>query len=182
MLSDGLTLALAAFDRLVEGGAQLLILGAEHPEQTEAIEFAARKHRGAIVRVSNPDDGILRRAMASADAIVLPSAVRPDAKVLLQAMRYGAVPVAMACGGIHQVVPPIDKNGAEGIGFFFYEPSVDALISAVRAMDAARQSTTVWNAIVSRAMRLDSSWAASAASLEGAYASLVARKKQRPAA
>jgi starch synthase len=182
MLSDGLTLALAAFDRLVEGGAQLLILGAEHPEQTEAIEFAARKHRGAIVRVSDPDDGILRRAMASADAIVLPSAVRPDAKVLLQAMRYGAVPVAMACGGIHQVVPPIDKNGAEGIGFFFYEPSVDALISAVRAMDAARQSTTVWNAIVSRAMRLDSSWAASAASLEGVYASLVARKKQRPAA
>jgi len=182
MLSDGLEITLAAFDRLVESGAQLLILGTEQPAQTEAIEFACRKHRGNLVRISDPDESLLRRALASADAIVLPAAAKPDTQTLLQAMRYGVVPVAIACGGIHQIVPAIDKSGAEGIGFFFYESSVNAFVDAVRAMDAARQSSPLWNAIVARAMNLDHSWPASAAALESIYANLIAKKGRRSAA
>lgn len=182
MLPGGITLALEAFDRLVEAGAQLLILGAEPPSHTEAIEFATRKHAGAMVRIANPDDATYRRAIASSDAVLLPAPVQPDTRMLSQAMRYGSVPVAVACGGIHQVVPPVDKNASDGIGFFFYESSADALIDAIRAMDITRKSSPAWNALVSRTMNLDQSWNSSARKLDGIYSDLITRHNRRNAA
>lgn len=182
MLDDGLTLALAAFDRLVESGAQLLVLGDECPAQTEAIEFAIRKHKGALIRIADPDETTWRQAIAGADALLLTAPVQPDASMLLQALRYGTIPVVLATGGLHQVLPPIDKGGTEGIGFFFYEATADAVVDAIRAMNTARQKPTVWNKIVTRAMATDISWKKTAESLEKLYSHLLINRSLRSAA
>ncbi len=182
MLTDGIALALNAFDRLVEGGAQLLVLGLEQPEQVEAVEFAIRKHRGSLVRIASPTDPIWRQAIASADALLITAPLRPDTTMLTQALRYGAVSVALACGGLHQMVSPVDKGGSEGVGFFFYAATLNAAIDSIRAMDAVRTNPVIWNDIVDRAMEADVSWAATAQRLESVYTNLRARGNMRSAA
>ncbi len=182
MLTDGIELAIGAFDRLVEAGAQLLVLGPEHPEQTEAIEFAVRKHRGSLVRIASPTEPSWRQAIAAADALLITAPLRPDTAMLSQALRYGTIPVALACGGLHQIIPPVDKGGSEGVGFFFYAATINAAIDSIRAMDTVRANPPLWNAIVNRAMGVDISWAGTAQRLENLYNSLRARGNMRSAA
>lgn len=182
MLDDGLELALPAFDRLVECGAQLLVLGSANPGQHGALEFALRKHRGSLIHIPAPDEATWRKSIASANALLMPSPVRPDATMLTQALTYGTIPVALACGGLHQIASPADRGGREGVGFYFYDPTVNALVDAVRAMDACRNTPPLREGIISRAMETDTSWAATALGLQSVYSNLLMRSRKRRAA
>lgn len=173
MIEDGLVFALEAFDRLAECGTQLLILGHGQPGQAEALEFATRKHRGALVRIAECGEETWRRAIASADAMLLPAPVLPDASRLIQAARYGCPPVAVACGGLQEIVPPVSGSGLEGFGFFCHQPTTDGIIDSVRAMDAVRRQETVWNGLVARAMQTDASWTKGAHRLSALYQALI---------
>jgi 4-alpha-glucanotransferase len=71
-----------------------------------------------------------RRLYGASDMVVVPSRYEPCGLVQMIAMRYGAVPIVHATGGLLDTVR--DQTAGAGTGIVFTEPSVDALAAAIR--------------------------------------------------
>lgn len=171
MTDDGMTALLPALDRIVESGARLAILGRVSPANLATMEFARRRHAGRVAWLPDFDDETLRLALAGSDALLCPAPVSPDAEILRRALRYGALPICLGCGGLSSIAPAFPN----GYAFPFYVPTADALTDGVRAAAARHRDSAEWNAAVNRAMAADFSWTATAAATEALYAWLVGR-------
>lgn len=168
MTSDGLSLLLPALDRLMESGVRLALTGPVGENQRANLEFARRKHAGRFVWLPEIDDATLRLALAGSEALLLPATVAPDAVVIRRALRYGTLPLALTCGGLHALAPA-------GCIRPFYVSSSDALVDAVRHAHSLRAEVSVWTNLVDAAMSADFSWSATAAQTEALYAAVLAR-------
>lgn len=103
-----------------------------------------------------------RRIFAGADIILLPSKFEPGGIVVIEAMRYGAIPIVRATGGLVDVVEDFNIEKSTGNGFVFKEFSELSFYGAiVRALEIYRSPDT-WQALVARAMQADFSWKTSA--------------------
>ena len=83
----------------------------------------------------------------------MPSKFEPCGLVQIIAMRYGALPIVRATGGLKDTV----KEGETG--FVFEEYSAEALLAAVeRAVGRFGVENIQFRQMVARAMREDFSW------------------------
>ncbi len=96
------------------------------------------------------------RIYAGIDVFVMPSHFEPCGIGQMLAMRYGAIPVVRATGGLVDTVTP-------DVGFHFRDYHPSALDDALnRALNIYRNNKDVWLARQKRAMLTDLSWAQSA--------------------
>jgi starch synthase len=152
-------------DELDTLDAYLVCLGAGDAIYERALEqMAARHPRRAAVRIgySNP---LSHKIEAGADAFVMPSRYEPCGLNQIYSLRYGAVPVVRATGGL-------DDTIREETGFKFSEYSETALKQAVRAACAAYGNREEWIAMMRRGMQQDFSWKVSAAEYAALYRQL----------
>ncbi len=175
MESDGMDLLVPALDRVVESGARVVVLGKVAAAQCAAMGWASRRHAGRLSWIVDTDETTLRQGLAGSDAMIFPAAVRPDARVLLLGLRYGAIPVSVACGGLELLVSAWNAADETGLGFYCYRSEPDALVDAIRRAASLFGAGAAWDGLVSRAMAADFSWAAAAEKTERLYASLIAR-------
>ena len=81
------------------------------------------------------------------------------AAYVLNAMRYGTVPVVHATGGLKDTVPPCDENGEGGLGFTFQSYNADDFYAAVkRALDLYNDNREAFRALQKKEMEMDFSW------------------------
>ena len=103
---------------------------------------------------------------AAADAVLMPSRWEPCGLTQLYGMRYGAVPIARAVGGLRDtVVPTTQQTLANGTanGFAFEHDSVVGLQWAVdRALDVFYGAPKTWREVQRNGMNRDSGWEAPA--------------------
>ncbi len=173
LTDDSLEILLPVLDHLFESGARLAILGKAAPSALAALEFARRKYARRLSWQPDCDERQLRLGLAGSDALLCPATIMPDATVLMRALRYGTLPVAMACGGL-QAIAPAYRGGA-GVAFPFFAATPEALLDGVRHAAAVHADSTLWAVAVDRALATDFSWAANAAATEAIYASLLGR-------
>jgi starch synthase len=86
-------------------------------------------------------------------------------------MRYGAIPLVRATGGLADTVVDVTADAVRGTGFVFFKYSAAALAAAVRRACKLFAEPQVWQALQVRAMQADFSWKLPVQ----AYASLYAR-------
>jgi starch synthase len=91
----------------------------------------------------------------------------------MYSLRYGAVPVVRATGGL-------DDTIEEGTGFKFGEYSGAALMGAIRTAITAYGQRDAWEATMRRGMEKDFSWNASAAAYSELYRRLLGGESFRP--
>jgi starch synthase len=173
MTDDGMATLLPALDRIFESGARLTVLGKVAPQNLAGMEFARRKHAGRLAWLPDYDEATLRLALAGSDALLCASAIAPDASVLLRGLRYGVLPVCLACGGLQALAPAY--RGSQGYGFPFFATTPDALVDAMRHIASVRNDPAAWSAAIERAMAADFSWSAAAAATEALYTAILAR-------
>ena len=91
----------------------------------------------------------------------------------MYALKYGAVPVVRATGGLDDTVTPFDPLKGRGNGFKFgpYEPA--AFLEAVRETVRTYENTKAWHALRVRGMREDFSWGKSARTYRKLYESIL---------
>jgi starch synthase len=93
----------------------------------------------------------------------------------MQAMRYGAVPVVTAVGGLVDTVVDLDSDPRHGTGVVATAPDPVAVVAAIfraahRISDGRRR-----NSIQRRIMSIDWSWAGPAQKYVTIYRDLLAR-------
>jgi len=158
----GIDILLEALPTLVDDGARLAIVAVGNGELERALEAAAARWPNRVGFRAVFGDPIARRVYAGADMFVMPSRFEPCGLGQQYAMRYGAVPVVSAVGGLADTVEQVDDTGTRGTGFLFDDVSPDGLVEAIRRATKRRQDAPSWKHIVRNGMLRDASWEASA--------------------
>ena len=104
-----------------------------------------------------------------ADAFLVPSLFEPCGLVQQQAHRYGTVPIVRATGGLVDTVTPHDDASGKGDGFFFKQPSGEAVIQAIREAFKVYGDRTAWRTLMLNGMQRNHHWRASAEQYEELY-------------
>ncbi len=149
----GLDLAVEAIPEVLRRGAQFVALGSGDPKLEKRFASFAEENSGKVHYRNTFDDPFARRIYAGCDLFLMPSRFEPCGLGQMIAMRYGALPVATATGGLADTVPPW--------GFLAERREADAVKSAL--MEAASLfGKPAWGERVEAAMRSNFSWDRSA--------------------
>lgn len=119
-----------------------------------------------------------RKIFAGCDMLLLPSRFEPGGIVIIEGMRYGAVPIVRATGGLMDIVTDFDIEKNEGNGFLFHNYSELAFFGALTRAFEIYRSKKMWRGIVKRAMQADFSWDTSAKKYVDIYRRAIEYRKE----
>ena len=104
---------------------------------------------------------------AGADMFLMPSAFEPCGLSQLIALKYGAIPIVRATGGLEDTITgyPMDK----GDGFKFWNYSPYAMMDCIRYAINIFKDKKDWQQLIKNAMSADFSWDRSAQKYVEAY-------------
>jgi starch synthase len=147
---------------LVEQGARVVLVGQGDADLEARLHaIAARFPRRVAARVAF-DPALARRVYAGADFFCVPSRYEPCGLTQMYAMRYGAIPIVTAVGGLRDTVQPISMVHDSGTGIVAPDATPHDLLAALHdALSLYRDSRALRGAIA-RGMARDSSWGPSA--------------------
>lgn len=159
----GLDLVLALADDLIAQGGQLVLLGTGDKAIEASVRILAARHPGRVAAFIGYDEGLSHRIEAGTDIFLMPSRFEPCGLNQMYSLRYGAVPIVHATGGLKDTV-------TDGVtGFVCDEPTVQALWTAVQRALERFADTAAWQHMVQAGMRQDFSWEQSAREYAALY-------------
>ena len=152
---------------------QLVVLGSGEPHWEERMrELAARFPTRMAVHIGF-DAALANQIYAACDFFLMPSRFEPGGLGQLIAMRYGALPIVRAVGGLNDTV----REGAYGNGFRFSEYTPEALSDAIRRALACYDNPKIFRDIQIRNMSEDFSWQRSSKAYIALYETAIARRR-----
>ncbi len=110
------------------------------------------------------DEALSHLAFAAADMVVIPSHFEPCGLTQMIALRYGAVPIARATGGLLDTVFDVDDpkvSQEKKNGFLFEAPTAEELSKTLDRAFAYFKNQGKWELLVAQGMKQDYSWAKS---------------------
>jgi len=158
----GIDLVVDMLGRLAGSGrARFVVLGTGHNHVEDSLRHVAAAFPGTIDLILGFDEGLAHLVQAAADIMLVPSRYEPCGLTQLYALRYGAIPLVRATGGLVDTVvdttPDTLQNGtANGFVFEAYD-SHSLELALWRALDA-HANGDLWSGLVRRAMQQDWSW------------------------
>lgn len=147
----GPALLLPLLDDLAAAGLRLVVLATGEERWRRPLAAAAARHPGRIAFRDRFDEALAHRIYAGSDLFLMPSRFEPCGLAQMYALRYGAVPIVRATGGLADTV--IDAGRPDGTGFLFRDYTPAALLGAVsRALELWRDPPA-WDALRRRGMQ-----------------------------
>jgi len=136
---------------------RLAILGSGDAGLAAHLHALVEAHPDSLAFVEGYDETLSHLMFAGGDVYVMPSRFEPCGLTQMQAMRYGAVPVVTAVGGLVDTVTDADLH-RKGTGFVAGRTSSEDVLAALfraerRVSDRRRRA-----AIQKRIMAIDWSW------------------------
>ncbi|KAK9846522.1 hypothetical protein WJX81_005900 [Elliptochloris bilobata] len=169
----GIHLIRHAVYRTLELGGQFVLLGSGHADG-DFRRMASEEFRGspATALLVMYSEAAAHLIYAAADVVLVPSLFEPCGLTQLIALRYGALPVVRATGGLADTVHDVAKGGEDANGYTFTGVDEGSLNSALdRALTAFREQPQWWADLTQRNMLVDCSWERAA----GAYVDIYNR-------
>lgn len=158
----GIDLVIEALPRILELGAQLVVLGRGDHHHEAALAAAAAQFPDRIAFLARLDEGLAHRIEGGADVFVMPSRYEPCGLNQMYSQRYGCIPVVRRTGGLADTVTPSS-------GFAFDDPSPQALGECLADAIAVFRDRDAWHTLMRNGMARDFSWQQSANAYEAVY-------------
>jgi starch synthase len=157
---------------------QLAIMGTGEVRYHESLNALAARYPEQVSVQLTFNRPIEQRIYAGSDLFLMPSRFEPCGLNQMVAMRYGAVPVVHATGGLADTVQDYDPSTDEGNGFTFVRYDAMALFAAlIRAAETYRHKQ-IWLQLMRRCIAQDFSWKRSAGKyVDLYYRALAARRR-----
>ena len=153
----GFDLISAALDRILDR-ARFVLLGSGEAKLEERFRAAAMKRPDRMAVRIGYDEALAHRVEGGCDMYLMPSAFEPCGLNQMYSLRYGAVPIVRAVGGLDDTVIDADIDPSRGNGFKFGALDPERLVATVERAVAARRDKQRWAAIRLRGMEGDYSW------------------------
>ncbi len=159
----GVQLVAPALEKILDLGLQVVILGSGDKEAEKALEKLSALHPGRFALRTGFIPELARRIYAGADLFLMPSKFEPCGLSQMIALRYGALPVVRATGGLADTVrEEIGKEGKKPNGFTFTPFTASDMLAAIQRAYSALQTAPRREKLVLAAMEEDNSWRTSA--------------------
>lgn len=152
----GIDMVLGALGMLEKvGGIQLLIVGEAYDNNMRREVDYLRK--GNLIGCSHfVGPQVQHLILAGSDAMLVPSLSEPCGLVPMEGMRYGALPITTAVGGMRDTIIPFYEK--EGYGFCIEERSAKGIVSAIIRAREVFNDKQQWRVAVKNALTRDFSW------------------------
>jgi starch synthase len=167
----GLDLIKDAFDRIIGLGCKVVTLGSGHPIYESFFNEMKFRYPDKVAFIKGFIPDLAKKIYAGADMFLMPSKSEPCGLAQMISLRYGTIPIVRATGGLKDSI--VDFGEENGTGFTFQTYDADDMFGAVERAYNAYQDKKAWNALITRAMKADFSWGASAKLYIGLYEELV---------
>ncbi len=166
----GLDILIPVLEELAAGqDLQLVLLGTGEDQYHQILRDIAKKNKKWLGVHILFDPKMAKQIYAGSDMLLIPSYYEPCGLGQIIGLRYGAVPIARATGGLADTIENFEPVTQKGNGFIFEDYTSDALHAAVlRALKTFKQEK-LWKALVRNAMESDFSWNASAKKYQRLY-------------
>jgi starch synthase len=172
----GVDLLLEALPQFIEAGGAVIVLGSGDPGYEHGLRELASRYPGRMgVRIGY-DESLSHRMYAGGDLVLVPSRFEPCGLTQLYGLRYGALPVVAATGGLRDTVvdaSPEHLADRTATGFTFTDIDATGLgwaLTRAREMYADRPA---WLRLRGQAMRTPVGWEPSAARYAELFSDLV---------
>jgi starch synthase len=169
----GFDLLMPLLDRLLSDDVRLIILGEGDAGYETALAIAARKYPTKFAYRTTYDEALAHLIEAGADVTLIPSRIEPSGLSAMYSLKYGALPVARATGGIQEIIEDYDPTSDSGYGFLCYENTPDAFWDSIKRTREIFQDKELWATLMERAMARDFSWEAAAERYEDLFAGVI---------
>ncbi|KAI7845973.1 hypothetical protein COHA_000518 [Chlorella ohadii] len=152
-----------------EPAVQLVLLGTGEPWMESALLGLSQSFPRSAAGLTTFSEELAHWIMAAADFVIVPSRFEPCGLVAQAGVRYGAVPIVCAVGGLKDLVTP--EVGYTVPGFSHagtaadHRQNVQQLVAVVRQA-AAEYGSPRYRAMQQHCMALDVSWERPAAEWE----------------
>jgi starch synthase len=146
---------------LLNRDIQLVILGQGDPSLESLVTQLAQCYPDRVAAKIGFDEKLARQVYAAADWFLMPSRFEPCGLSQLFALRYGAIPIVHAVGGLIDTVVDATPQAIErraATGFHFHQWSEASLLGALARANEAYHHRSTWEAIMTTAMKADWSW------------------------
>ncbi len=158
----GLDLLESAFDDLMQRPLQLVFIGVGDDKYQKLLMKLARKYPqqcGAAIRY---DDPLAHKVYAGSDFFLMPSVYEPCGLTQMISLRYGAIPIVSAGGGLIDTITDIGSTKKKGNGIVMSSYSVSGLLEAVDRASGLFHQKERQRELVSRVMACRWTWGSSA--------------------
>jgi starch synthase len=156
----GLDILLECLPKLLDGGAQLALLGDGEADLERRYQQLAQRYPGRVSVTVSFDEGLSHQIMAGADIFLMPSRFEPCGLNQMYGMHYGTPPVVRRTGGLADSV--INASQPNGTGFVFDDATTAALYRTVTAAINCYRDKRTFQRIQLNGMRRDVGWRSSA--------------------
>ena len=153
----GIDLVAQLVPLLVQIPIRLAILGSGDAVLAAHLHELAGTHPDSFAFVDAYDEALSHLMFAGSDLYLMPSRFEPCGLTQMQAMRYGAIPVVTAVGGLVDTVADADLHRL-GTGFVAGRTTSDDLLAALFRAERRLRSRRRRAAIQKRIMAIDWSW------------------------
>ncbi|HET6413310.1 MAG TPA: glycogen synthase, partial [Anaeromyxobacter sp.] len=167
-----------AMDQLLSWRMQLVLLANGEREAEHYFATLASRHPDRFRAWLRFDAALSHRLYAGADFVLVPSRFEPCGLTQLYGLRYGALPVVRATGGLVDTVQCYEEKTGEGTGFAFRDLTPDALANTIGwALSTYYNRPAHFEAMRRRALRQDFSWGRAAAAYDELYREAYRRRR-----
>jgi starch synthase len=167
-----------ALPRIIEQGAQCVLVGDGDHHLEERLERAARQYPGRIAVRIGYEEPLAHRVLAGGDILLHPARFEPCGLTQLYAMRYGTLPVVRNTGGLCDTVVDATEGSIHrgtATGFVFENANSEDLLHCVERALALHAQPLAWRKVQRQAMAQDFGWSESARRYLALYQELTPR-------
>lgn len=159
----GVDVVAEAFDMIARNDIQLIVLGTGELRYHNIFNELVEKYPTQVSAFLKYDYALAHKIFAGSDIVLIPSRYEPCGLNQLYAIKYGAVPIVTATGGLTDTVDELDIDTERGTGFKFFPANALELEKAVlKAIWIYRDQPEAWKKLMIRGMNKDFSWGRSA--------------------
>jgi len=174
----GFDLLAAVVEKLVARDLGLVILGTGDDRYQRMLSELTKRYPEKIAVRLDFDERLAHKIEAGVDMFLMPSRYEPCGLNQMYSLRYGAVPIVRATGGLYDSVKPFNIKRGEGVGFRFSKYNADSFWRAIsRALDLFSKPE-IWRQVIQNAMASDFSWQSSARQYLELYRKALAQRQR----
>jgi len=161
-------------------GSQLIVVGTGETDLMDFFLDLQKKLPGQMSAIMHYDNALPHLIFAGCDVILIPSKYEPSGLTQMEAMRYGAVPVARRTGGLADTIEDDRPGDGRSTGFLFdnMDP-LELLIAMTRAFSGWRHRAE-WKILKKRVMEKDFSWDRSAREYAALFKAAIKNHNESP--
>ena len=156
----GIDLIKEQIDNILCFDLQLVVLGVGERRYEEFFADSALRYPGKLCTFIKFDESLSRQIYGATDMVLMPSKFEPCGLTQMIAMRYGAVPIVRATGGLKDSVISFEKS-EKGTGFNFNHYDGEEMKETILKAIKVYSQKDKWMLLFHNAIDTDLSWSRS---------------------